>query len=89
MLTAGLPLYESLIILAENNEKRKIKLLIFDLSEKLKTGYSLSFAMKEHPKTFDLISLAMIENAQKSGNLPNSLKEIIKILKTSIDCWVL
>ncbi|NGX63250.1 MAG: Type II secretion system protein F [Candidatus Anoxychlamydiales bacterium] len=85
LLTAGLPLYESLIILAENNEKRKIKLLIFDLSEKLKTGYSLSFAMKEHPKTFDLISLAMIENAQKSGNLPNSLKEIIKILKTSID----
>ena len=85
LLTAGLPLYESLIILAEKNEKRKIKLLLFDLSEKLKTGYSLSYAMKKHPKTFDFISSAMIENAQKSGNLTNSLKEIIKILKTSID----
>jgi len=84
LLSAGLPLYESLVILSQKNEKKKIKLLILDLCEKIKSGYSLSQAMREHPKTFDLITCAMIENAQKTGRLEECLSEIAKILSSSI-----
>jgi len=85
MLLAGLALYESLQILAEKEEKKKIKLLILDLSENIKLGLSLSDAMKKHPKTFDMISISMIEAAQKTGTLSESLNEIIKILTSSMN----
>ncbi|KKM60754.1 hypothetical protein LCGC14_1538690, partial [marine sediment metagenome] len=85
MLSAGLALYESLLILAEKEEKKKIKLLILDLSENIKLGLSLSEAMKKHPKTFDVISVSMIETAQKTGALSESLNEIIKILTSSMN----
>ncbi|NGX51792.1 MAG: Type II secretion system protein F [Candidatus Anoxychlamydiales bacterium] len=85
MLLAGLALYESLLILAEKEEKKKIKLLILDLSENIKMGLFLSDAMKKHPKTFDTISISMIETAQKTGALSESLNEIIKILTSSMN----
>ncbi|NGX48490.1 MAG: Type II secretion system protein F [Candidatus Anoxychlamydiales bacterium] len=85
MLLAGLALYESLLILAEKEEKKKIKLLILDLSENIKLGLSLSEAMEKHPKTFDTISISMIETAQKTGALSESLNEIIKILTSSMN----
>ncbi len=84
MLMAGLALYESLLILAEKEEKKKVKLLILDLSESIKHGHSLSESMKKHPKTFDIISISMIETAQKTGALSESLNEIIKILTSSM-----
>lgn len=85
MLFAGLALYESLLILAEKEEKKKIKLLILDLSEKVKLGLSFSEAMKKHSKTFDEISISMIETAQKTGTLTECLNEIIKILTSSMN----
>jgi len=84
LLQAGLALYESLQILAEKSDKRKIKLTIFDLSEKIKLGYSLAEALEEHPKSFDLITRAMIDNAQQSGRLEETMDEIIKILSNSL-----
>ncbi|NGX34559.1 MAG: Type II secretion system protein F [Candidatus Anoxychlamydiales bacterium] len=85
MLLAGLALHESLLILAEKEEKKKIKLLILDLSESIKLGFSLSDAMKKHPKTFDQISISMIETAEKTGALPECLNEIIKIITSSLN----
>lgn len=84
LLTAGLPLYESLQILANKNEKKKSKLILLDLCEGLKNGLSLSEAMKKYPKTFDLIICSMIENSQKTGRLQECLNEISKILSSSI-----
>ena len=83
LLSAGLPLYESLQILAQKSDKRKVKLIIFDLSEKIKSGYSLAQGMKDHPASFDLIVAEMIENAQQTGRLEETLEEIIKILTNS------
>jgi len=85
MLFAGLNLHESLIILAEKEERKKIKLLILDLSESIKMGLSLAQSMEKHPKTFDIITVSMIETAQKTGALSDCLSEIIKILKSSMN----
>lgn len=84
LLTAGLALYESLEILAQKSDQRKVKLIIFDLSEKIKSGLSLAEAMRDHPKSFDLIVAEMIENAQHSGRLEETIDEIIKILTNSL-----
>jgi general secretion pathway protein F/type IV pilus assembly protein PilC len=84
LLSAGIPLYESLIILTNKNEKKKVKLLLLDLCEKIKSGYTLSEAMKTHPKSFDLIICFMVENAQKTGRLEKCLSEISKILSSSL-----
>lgn len=84
LLKAGIPLYESLVIMSEKNEKRKIKILILDLAEKLKLGFSLSDAMKNHLKTFNIVTISMIENAQKTARMEECLSEIINILSSSI-----
>lgn len=84
LLVAGLPLYESLNILADKNEKKKMKIILLDMCEKLRSGLTLSEAMKTHPKTFDFILCSMIENAQKTGRLQECLNEISKILSSSI-----
>jgi len=84
LLAAGIPLYESLSIMAEKNERKKIKLLILDLCEKIKLGNNLSDAMKEHPKNFDLIMCFMVENAQKTARLQECLNEIIDILSNNL-----
>lgn len=84
LLTAGLPLYESLLILANKSEKKKIKLIILDICEKLKAGFSLSEALKTFPKTFDDIICSMIETAQKTARLQECTNEISKILSSSI-----
>lgn len=84
LLVAGLPLYESLNILANKVERKRFKIILLDICEKLKSGHTLSEAFKTYPKTFDLITCSMIENAQKTGRLQQSLNEISKILSSSI-----
>jgi general secretion pathway protein F len=84
LLASGLPLYEALSILAEKDEKKKYKLLLLNLCEKLKLGYTLSEAMREYPKTFDSIICSMIENSQKTARLQECLNEISTILNSSI-----
>ncbi|MFA6119648.1 MAG: type II secretion system F family protein [Parachlamydiales bacterium] len=84
LLKAGIPLYESLVIMSQKNDKRKIKILILDLCEKIKMGFSLSEAMRQHFKTFDLVICSMIENAQKTARMEESINEIINILNSSI-----
>jgi general secretion pathway protein F len=85
LISASLPLYESLIILSEKNENKNVKLLILDLSEKIKSGLSLSDAMKEHKKTFDDITISLIANSQKTAKLDKAIFEIIKIKSSSIN----
>ncbi|MBN2480066.1 MAG: type II secretion system F family protein [Parachlamydiales bacterium] len=84
MLIASLPLYEALFALFEKQSKRNIKYLVLDISEKIKLGESFSYALRQHSKSFDFVICSMIENAQKTGTLVETLQEIEKNLKSSI-----
>lgn len=80
LLTAGLPLYESLLTIEEKYRKSSSHLLFLDLCDRLKGGSSLSLALKNYPKTFDTIYLTMVQAGEKTGSLPwvfEQLQELI------------
>jgi len=69
LLKAGLPLYESLLTLEEKYRRHKAHPLFLDLCDHLKGGGLLSSALKRYPASFDRIYLAMVQAAERSGNL--------------------
>ncbi len=76
LLSAGLPLYESLLTIEEKYRKHKAHSLFLDLCDRLKGGSSLSSALKNYPKTFDGIYLSMILAAEQSGSLALVLDQL-------------
>jgi len=80
LLKAGLPLYESLQALEEKYRGQKAQRLLLDLCEQVKAGHSFSAALSRHPKTFDLLYVAMISNAEATGRLSLALAELSLLL---------
>ena len=74
LLTAGLPLYESLLTIEEKYRSDKAQPLFLDLCDKLKGGSSLSSSLKLYPKSFDKIYLSMVSAGEQTGSLARSLE---------------
>lgn len=69
MIEAGLPLVQSLDILAEQNDNKTFKKLLQDIKVSVESGNTLSKAMEKHPKVFDELFVNMVNAAEVSGNL--------------------
>ncbi len=80
LLTAGLPLYESLLTIEEKYRKSRAHLLFLDLCDKLKTGSSLSAALKKYPKSFDTIYITMVQAGEKTGALPWVFEQLHELI---------
>ncbi len=80
LLKAGLPLYECLSAMEEKYRGQKAQRILLDLCEQVRSGRSFSAALAEHPKTFDLLYIAMISNAEKTGRLAQALEELSQLL---------
>ena len=81
LLKAGIPLYESLSALEEKYRGQPAQRLLLELCEQVRSGHSFSDALAKHPKTFNLLYVAMIDNAQRTGRLNEALEEL-RILLT-------
>lgn len=84
LLQAGLPLFETLSALEEKYQQQKQHPLFLDLCDQVRSGHPFSKALAAHPKTFDLLYVSMIANAEKSGRLSESLLEIAELLSRQI-----
>lgn len=80
LLQAGLPLFEALSALEEKYRDQLPHRILLDCCEKIRSGYSFSSALSRHSKTFDLLYIAMIANAEKTGNLAEALEELTSLL---------
>lgn len=80
LLKAGLPLYESLSALEEKYRGQAAQKLLLDLCEQVRAGQSFSAALAKHNRTFNLLYVAMIENAQRTGRLTETLQELSILL---------
>ncbi len=69
MIEAGLPLVQSLDILAQQNENKTFKKMLEDIKVNVESGNTLSKAMEKHPKVFDELFVNMVNAAELSGNL--------------------
>lgn len=69
LLSAGIPLVESLTALVDQIENAKLQKILSQVREKVTEGMKLSDAMKAHPKIFSDLYCNMINAGESSGSL--------------------
>jgi general secretion pathway protein F/type IV pilus assembly protein PilC len=81
LLRAGIPLFESLVIIEEKYHHHRFHPLLMDLCDSLKTGFSLSEALRRYPKSFDPIYIAMVHAGEQTASLPTIFEELCGLLQ--------
>jgi type IV pilus assembly protein PilC len=85
MINAGLPILRALRIIEKQTENLTLVDSIKDIASKVEEGYSLSYAMSQHPKIFGPLIVAMIKSGEESGSLDIVLERIAHDLEREIE----
>lgn len=76
LIGAGLPLSNSLRMVAEQTEDKATRVMIEDILAQVEGGRTLHDAMAKHPDTFNQLYLSLIAAGEASGTLDKSLKRL-------------
>lgn len=83
MISAGIPLLESLEILTEQADDAGFKLAMQKALEKLRSGSDLSEALSDYPKVFTRIYISMIKAGEASGQLDTVLTRLAEFMEST------
>jgi len=84
-LSSGVSLVKSLEIALQQINNDIFRNTIETVINDIKQGSSFSDALKNHPKIFDKISIAMVEAGEKGGILDQMLGELEKSMKKDVE----
>ncbi|WDE05625.1 type II secretion system inner membrane protein GspF [Thalassomonas viridans] len=76
LVESGLPLEESLMAVAEQCDKNRIKSMVMAVRTKVTEGYGLAESMAEFPQIFSHLYRAMVAAGEKSGHLDKVLNRL-------------
>lgn len=76
LISAGLPLTQSLYTVVEQTQNKKMQSIIQDVTASVEGGKSLSESFAKYPEVFDVIFLALVGAGEMSGTLDESLMRI-------------
>lgn len=76
LIGAGLPLSNSLHMIAEQTEDKPTKTLVEDISAQVEGGKTLHDAFAKHPDVFNKLYLSLIEAGEASGTLDIALRRL-------------
>lgn len=69
MLGAGVPLVQTLELIAKSNEKSSLRLLMGSIAHEVASGTPMSHALRQHPKYFDDLYCDLVAAGEQSGAL--------------------
>ncbi|HET8657261.1 MAG TPA: type II secretion system F family protein [Longimicrobiaceae bacterium] len=81
MITAGLPLVQSLSILAEQTENKNLQKIIGEVLHDIESGQTLADAMHKHPKIFSDLFVNMVAAGEAGGILDTILNRLAVFLE--------
>ena len=81
MVDAGVPIVRSLDLMAGQQKPPMFKRALTQISLEVNQGIALATAMRQWPKVFDRLSIAMVEAGETGGVLDESLKRLSKLLE--------
>lgn len=76
MLVAGLTVTRALSVIERQSKNAKLKHVVKAIIARINKGDAFFEALKDHPKVFDDLYIAMIRAGEESGNLAESLKTL-------------
>ncbi len=76
MIDAGLPLVQSLQILAKQQENPTFKKVLIEMHQDVEAGNTFAESMRKHPKVFDNLYTNMIEAGELGGILDTILSRL-------------
>lgn len=82
MISAGIPLLESLEILHEQASDPGFKIALDKIIERVRAGSDFSTALSEHPKLFTKIYVNMIKAGEASGQLDVILQRLADYMES-------
>lgn len=85
MLGAGLSLSRALSVLSRQTSNHRFSRVLSEVEKKVNAGESFSRALASYPKVFSEVFIAMVETAEESGKLPETLKLVSGQLEKSYD----
>ncbi|KAB2968676.1 type II secretion system F family protein [Zoogloea sp.] len=81
LLSAGVPITDSLTDLADAIRHPRLRQAVADLVSAIEGGANLSQAMARHPDVFDAVFCNLIRAGEYSGHLPEVLRTLCDALK--------
>ena len=84
MIDSGLPLVQCLEILASNQENTTFQKVLTDVRSRVESGSTLADSMREHPKTFDQLTVNMIEAGETGGILDTILQRLAGYVEKAV-----
>ena len=81
MINAGLPLVQSLDILAEQTENQSLRKVIQEVLYDVESGHTLADAMSKHPKVFTSLFTNMVAAGEAGGILDTILLRLATFLE--------
>lgn len=69
MLSAGVPLVQSIDLIANGAENKSLRTLMQKISVKVQAGLALSEVLREHKKYFDDLYCDLVKSGESSGSL--------------------
>ena len=82
---AGVPIHESLGDVRDSTESSKLRDIMTDVLERVKTGSKLSEAFANYPRVFNNVFIGLIQAGERNGNLTESFVHMSEHLKWTND----
>lgn len=76
MITSGLPLVQSLDILANQMEDKDLRGIVKEIKEKIETGSRFADALRDYPQCFDALYVNLVVAGEEGGLLDNVLQRL-------------
>jgi len=81
MITSGLPLTDSLVVLQKQTENEKMRKVITAITEDIQGGNSFSSALAKHGDVFSLAYISVVRAGEASGTLDKVLAKLADTLE--------
>lgn len=81
MITSGLPLTDSLVVLQKQTENEKLRKVVSQITEDIQGGGSFSSALAKHEAVFSLAYISVVRAGEASGTLDKVLLKLADTLE--------
>ncbi len=84
LIRAGIPMTEALVALVDQQERKKLKMILGQVREKVREGTSLADALNEHRRFFPDLYINMVRVGEASGTLDVVLERLADFLESGV-----